>query len=367
MFLKDDKYPWDESALEDLFHQTLEQKITAPRCIQYRNKRYCLRLAQFLHAIETNTYAYEDKYNTRVFAKCRNLTQRGKDLREKWDSFKRPRALLLDHSKFDAHCSVPLLKLEQWFYLKCRNSQELRQLLKMQNSCKGRTSRGTTYKTRGTRMSGDQNTGLGNSIINYAMLSAFMEHHGMVGSIYVDGDDSVIVYEDEGKEFNMDFFSQFGMVTKREDAVDFERVDFCQTRPVYDGESWRCVRNPLRLMSRTPWTTREQWSKKREVYLASIGRCELALGMGMPIGQYLGSRLSELSEKSMRTQLDYVAMREFVRPRKAHVIPPSLECRLSYEAAWGISPTEQIYLENLSIHVPSEEVYAEEFPCSQYS
>lgn len=363
MFLKDDKYPWDESALEDLFHQTLKQKIATPRCIQYRNKRYCLRLAQYLHAIETNTYAYEDKYGTRVFAKCRNLTQRGKDLRDKWESFVKPKALLLDHSKFDAHCSVELLKLEQWFYLKCRKDSELRKLLKMQNSCRGRTSRGTTYKTHGTRMSGDQNTGLGNSIINYAMLSAFMEHNNITGSIYVDGDDSVIIYEDTGSSFDMNYFTQFGMVTKREDAVDFERVDFCQTRPVFDGTSWHCVRNPVRLMSRTPWTTREQWSKKREVYLASIGRCEIALGMGMPVGQYLGEKLSALSTKSMQTQLDYVARREYVRPGKARVVPPSLECRLSYEAAWGLSPPEQMYLENLSIHLPFEEVYAEEYPC----
>lgn len=367
MFPKDEKYLRSTEELEQVFHQVLSKKVSAPRCIQYRNKRYCLRLAQRLHAIETNTYQYQDKYTTRVFAKCRNLTQRGEDLRTKWESFRNPRALLMDHSKFDAHCSTELLRLEQWYYLKCRNDPVLRKLLSMQMLCKGRTKRGTRYITKATRMSGDQNTGLGNSIINYAMLSAFADHNGLQHSIYVDGDDSVMIFEDTFKEYDMEFFTQFGMVTKKDDTKEFSQVEFCQTRPVFDGVSWHCVRNPLRIMSRTPWTVREHWSKRREDYLASIGRCEMALGMGLPVGQYLGNKLASLSRKTITTQLDYVAKREFVKPHKARLVEPTWECRLSYEEAWGLSPYEQLTLEATPILLETTDIEEEEYPLRQYS
>lgn len=370
MFLKDDKYlldlaltsTWLEQEETDL---SKLKSLSAPRCIQYRNKRYCLLLAQFLHNIEENTYAYTDEYGTPVFAKCRNLTQRGKDLRDKWESFRKPKALLLDHSKFDAHCCQQLLELEQWYYNKCHSDKLLQKLLKWQLLNKGFTKNGTSYVTKATRMSGDQNTGLGNSVINYAIIKAFVEREGLKCSIYVDGDDSVIIYEDDGKLHDARFFEQFGMKTKSEYATEFEKVEFCQTRPVFDGLNWHCVRNPLRVLLRTPWTVRTDWLRKREVYLASVGRCEIALGMGLPVGQYLGARLAELSHRHMVTQLDYVAKKQYVKPSKARVVEPTMECRLSYERAWGLSIEQQLYIEGLAIRLPSGDVDVEEFPFIQ--
>lgn len=309
-------------------------------------------------------YGLVDEYGTRIFAKARNLMQRGQDLREKWESFRNPKALLLDHSKFDAHCSKPLLQLEHWFYSKCNSAPILRKLLKWQLINKGYTKNGTRYTTQATRMSGDQNTGLGNSLINYALLASFCQHHKLKASIYVDGDDSVIIYEDEGTQVDIGYFRQFGMVTKSAETDVFEHVEFCQTRPVYNGTTWACVRNPLRILARSQWTVKEQWARKPKVYLASIGRCEIALGMGYPVGQYLGSKLAAFSNKHIITDLEYCANRQFMRPRAAHVVPPTDECRASYELAWGLTPDEQLTIESLTLLPPSESI-AEEYPFRQ--
>lgn len=362
MFLKDDKYLRFVQDLKDMFHQEVSESLTAPRCIQYRNKRYCLRLAQFLHPIEQAMYDMEDDYKTKIFAKSRNLKQRGEDLYNKWKSFKNPKAILLDHSKFDAHCSTELLRLEHWFYQKCHKSKELRSLLKWQLSNRGWTKNGTSYITKATRMSGDQNTGLGNSLINYAMIKAYCSHLKLKSSIYVDGDDSVVIYEDDGINHPTTFFGQFGMSTKVDYTKTFEHVEFCQTRPVYDGQSWHCVRNPLRLLSRLPWTVREEWARKPKVYLASVGRCELALGMGLPVGQYIGGLLAGLSDKHILTPLEYVAKLQAMRPRNAFIVHPSDECRMSYEKAWGLSPDEQRSLEAMNITECTEDAVEEEFP-----
>lgn len=344
MFLKDDKYPMTKE-VADFLGQVDKNEYGVPRCIQYRNKRYCLRLATYLHPIEQHVYGLVDQTGTPIFAKSRNLTQRGQDLDAKWSYFSRPIALLMDHSKFDAHISVNLLKLEHWFYMKCSGSSELLALLHAQLEAHGATKNGTHYKTKGTRMSGDQNTGLGNSIINYAMLAAYAEHHGLSVAFYVDGDDSVMICEDDDKRRTTEFFAQFGMKTKLDFATEFSKVDFCQTRPVFDGVTWRMVRNPYRTITRMPWTTKEISSKNVNTYLASIGDCEVALGLGLPIGQFIGDKLRGLTTKRTLVDLHYVANREFVRPHRARVVAPTQECRLSYFDAWDISPEQQVVLE----------------------
>lgn len=367
MFLKDDKYLMGTEWIGDAIGVEVEEPdYGAPRCIQYRNKRYCLRLATYLHAIEEHVYSSRDEYDTLIFAKSRNLTQRAQDLADKWSSFVNPKALLLDHSKFDAHCSLPLLKLEHWFYGKCNDSFELKDLLKWQLYNQGRTKNDTRYATTATRMSGDQNTGLGNSLINYALLKSFVEDYKLKATIYVDGDDSVIIYEDNGQTWtSMDYFKQFGMKTKYSTTTNFSHVEFCQTRPVFDGEKWHCVRNPYRLLVRTPWTVKERWALKRDIYLASIGRCEMALGMGLPIGQYLGQTLAALSSRHVVTDLEYVARRQYVKPLKAVVVQPTAECRASYEDAWGIAPEMQMRIESLAIRLPLLDYTVEETPFLQ--
>jgi hypothetical protein len=353
MFLKDDKYH-DAADLAELLGQSDPIKYTPPRCIQYRNKRYCLRLATYLHAIEQAVYQVNDISGTPTFAKSRNQTQRGEDLHAKWQYFANPKALLLDHSKFDAHVGIELLELEHWYYNKCIPSEELRTLLSYQLDNKGYTKNGTRYRTAGTRMSGDQNTGLGNSLINYALLRAFCSYYKLEACYYIDGDDSVIIINDVGKHYDLGFFEQFGMKTKLDSTLNFSDVEFCQCRPVFDGTNWRLVRNPYRMLARMPWTVKDNKQlgpKYVAKYLASIGRCEVALGMGLPIGQFIGQQLARLSNKSTRVDLQYVANREYVKPRNATFVPPSNMARESYAAAWGIPVEQQLEIERWEVNL----------------
>lgn len=87
MFLKDDK--------------SHELTYTCPRCIQYRSKRYCLPLATYLHPLEHYIYSWKDSSDTPIFAKARNMQQRGSDIFAKFSMFNNPVAISLDHSKFD--------------------------------------------------------------------------------------------------------------------------------------------------------------------------------------------------------------------------------------------------------------------------
>jgi hypothetical protein len=347
MFLKADK--------GHIFNDDPMPDYGAPRCIQYRNKRYCLRLATYLHPVENHVYRYTDDSNTPCFAKSRNLTQRGSDLWEKFQRYRNPTIICIDHSKFDAHCNKLLLKLEHSFYKHCfRNSdrQELSQLLSMQLVNKGVTKHGTRYVTAATRMSGDQNTGLGNSIINYAMLKACAAYNDWDACFYVDGDDSVVIVEGD-VDPDPAFFAQFGMKTKIECVTkEFRSLEFCQTRPVFDGTSWRLVRNPHRMLARLPWAIRDIVPSIKNKYLRSVGLCEMALGVGLPIGQYIGHTLSKLGKGYMITGNHHRAQKEHYRPSNVRLIPPTMEARMEYEETWGISIADQLRIEATTIALP---------------
>jgi hypothetical protein len=335
MFLKDDKYhSW---------------KQVVPRCIQYRSKRYALPLACYLHPIEQMVYGWNDLSGTPIFAKCRNLTQRGNDIAAKMDFFFDPVAVSLDHSKFDAHVNMQLLDLEHWFYKQCNRSKLLAQLLHWQRLNRGSTKNGTKFVTRATRMSGDQNTGLGNSIINFAMTEALMA--GIKHCLYIDGDDFIVFVERaDAKYVDPKGYLQFGMHTKLDSQTSvIEHIEFCQTRPVFNGSGYTMVRNPQRMLKRVQWGVVKFHPSYTPKYLASVGRCLMSIGFGLPVEAYVGAKLAKLSTVNVLTPYTMMANKMPMRPLRAFLVEPSSLTRLSYETAWGLSPAQQQELESRAI------------------
>lgn len=345
MFLKDDKY------------HTPEYK--APRCIQYRNKRYGLRLATFLHPIEHHVMGV--KHNgTYVFAKGRNMKQRGRDIAAKllpnWV------AISMDHSKFDSHVNEKLLKLEHWYYTRCINDPELKRLLGWQCINRGSTKNNTRYVTKATRMSGDQNTGLGNCIINYAMTKALLNQLKIPHNLYIDGDDFIVfVHKKHQHLIEPAWYTQFGMKTTTDQVTSvLEHIDFCQCRPVYDGDSYTLVRNPTRLIARLPWIVGPIHGRNPWDIIASTAQCEISLGYGLPIGQYIGRSVYEFATNMGGTfkancVSDYRHLRERMKAGKLQPVECAPGVRASYERAWGISIPHQHVIENASIDHPTEE------------
>lgn len=341
MFLKDDKYHVN--------------KLGAPRCIQYRNKRYCLPLACYLHPIENHIIKQLDSSGTPIFAKGRNLIQRGEDIATKFNYFQNPVVKSFDHHKFDVHVGSKLLNLEHWFYRKCNGDKQFAQLLKMQLHNVGSTKNGTTYVTPFTRMSGDQNTGCGNSIINYAMTAALLEEAKVKYCLYIDGDDFLVFLEKSDENcIQPGDYSQFGMSTKLDSVVrDIETIEFCQTRPVFNGVGYTMVRNPIRMLERIQWGVGSFVDRHKVNYLTSVGHCCLSLGMGLPVEQYIGSTLTKLGGRTIVTPLTMAANNMFVRPGKASLVQPSIETRLSYERAWGITLQMQDEIEQFGVNLQS--------------
>jgi len=328
-----------------------------PRLIQFMEATGSLEMGRFTHPMEERLYEMRDKFNTRIFGKGCNLHELADDFRLKVSFFYDPVYVLLDASRFDAHVSEAMLKNVVNFYVSTLNNSRdvsfVRYLWRHTYKPIGMAKVGLTYKTKGTRMSGHMDTGLGNSLITYGMLESYVTEHQIEKySMSVNGDDSVLIIErqDLPKFIDVqDYFRDFGFNMKVEYTDEFSKMDYCQTRPVKTDYGWVMARSPERILTRSGWATKRFAKNKVNDYLFSLGTGEKAINFGLPIGYALGEALvrgsphGKLLAMDRKRYISYTKQRYFQSDLKPSI---SHATRLSYQAAWGMDPSEQIRIEN---------------------
>jgi hypothetical protein len=93
--------------------------------------------------------------------------------------------------------------------------------------------------------------------------------------------------------------------------------------------------------------------------VASVGRCELAGNIGIPVLQALAWKMvlaGGKHHKLLRGVDQYHrSIREQWHPARAEraMRPVTMESRLSFEEAWGISPVEQVAMEAATLKLCS--------------
>lgn len=333
------------------------------RGIQYRDVRYNAALSRHLLAIEHKLRNLAGRNRSVPFlAKGKDCKQRAVALAKQAERFDDPVWVCADHSRFDAHVNPELLALEHRFYLQRRGyNRELKRLLKWQRKNTGRTCGGVEYKMRGKRMSGDLNTALGNSLLNYGMLSSWLKCSGVDGEIFLDGDDSVIVLERSSLPYLLapvPFFEQFGMVTVTDVVEEFSKVDFCQTRPVYSPEIglYMCP-NPLKRLGAIQVTAQNVSAEMRRDILVGKIACELAVSNSMPMMAPAAKVAEELGGGGWVPQHRQYRLLDKHGMTTGHIKcpkwrEPSEAERLTFAAAWGISPSMQVSYEQEQSYIP---------------
>lgn len=346
MFLKDDKY-----------HNS-EKK--PPRCIQYRTKRYGVTMARYAYPMERDMCKFRLNGH-RVFAKGRTQDEQASDLLGIWESFTNPVAVIIDESKYDAHYNLHLHRgIRALAKRQCRHKL-LNLLYADQETNHGSTVNGTKFTTACTRMSGDQTTGLDNSRSHWGIIASWLELLGLTKyQIYMNGDDcDVFVEQDELHKLDVSLLSNYGMVTKVSYAYEFEHVEFCSTRPVFNGIGYTMVRDPSRILSRIGWSVRYLSPRQRLAYTRSVGLCEAALNIGIPILGVVGPRIAAMGRGHMKTEHRYRVKLAGRDPTKLYQRDISYLARLSMERAYGISPGDQVILENQPIYYDCKEPITE--------
>jgi len=346
------------------------------RVIQTRTIMYHIELGVFTRKIESDLYKAVDELVQKLsgerkgmksILKGLNCKAQGSIIFEKWSRFKDPVAIMADAKRFDQSVKGGILQMEHNIYLHCfpnpKDRKRLSWLLRQQfvNIGRGRCKDGILkYILGASRCSGDMNTGLGNCIIMTILLTYYLRYVCGITkfSICNNGDDVFVIVEREDEErvrsgmYN--FFFRAGFIMEIEKTVDvIEHISFCQTRPVFDGECWRMVRDVKQSLSKDaisidPFDSQISLAN----YLHSVGNGGLSLTGGIPMLQeYYQSmiRNSTSLNPTDRKLKDVLTERDgFYWQRRGMTEkyrPVTDAARVSFYNAFGIMPDVQIYME----------------------
>lgn len=343
-------------------------KDFVPRMISPRSPVYNLVLGRFTKRLEARGGAYS-AVNTLMksptIAKGMNAEILGVVAAAGWRRFTRPVEVSFDVSRFDQHVSVAAMqKIEHYIYEQCFSGSdrvELRNLLKqqLQNRCFYNAPEGRIKWMRpGGRMSGDMNTGLGNSLIMACCLMTYFEER--LGptfmdqvSLLINGDDSSAMMETatlrklNGLSDITAFFESCGFTLKVEEPkYVLEEVEFCGAHPVFDGRTWVMMRDPRVCLHKDNVTLNSisdvgSWNWNCQ----AISDCGKAMAGDLPILGALyramdrGHPVKDLGLPP-RTGMEFLSRgchREFAEP--------SAQSRLSVYLAFGLTPDRQEAIE----------------------
>lgn len=265
----------------------------APRVIQPRDPRYNVSVGIYIKPLEGLVYeAIGDIFGHPTVMKGMTVIDVGRYMREKWDMFDNPVAIGLDASRFDQHVSEQALRWEHSVYKHYFPwSKEFAALLNLQlhNFGTGYTPNGRLrYNIKGCRMSGDMNTGLGNSLLMCAMVHAYFDSIAVRVQLANNGDDCVVFLEqrDLSKLSTLpQWFTEMGFTMVVEQPVDvFEQIEFCQMQPVNTGYDWIMVRKPACALGKDIITYNSvQTEKDWTFYCQAVSDCGSALYGHLPV------------------------------------------------------------------------------------
>lgn len=339
--------------------------VKAPRLIQYRDPRFCGTLGCYLAPLERMLFGrwnLRDGVEHAVFSKGLDSYQIAKRIVH-MDRFADTVFVLADAKNFDSHMVYQWRQLLHRYYLQsCRGGAELRWLLRKQLVNYGLTANGVKYSCQARMMSGEYDTSLGDTLVNYTLLKAWL---GTVDhEILINGDDSVIAvsrsdlpklelpyaYSRHAKYKlpMVDWFQLHAFEVVVEMVEGLESVEFCQAHPVQVRPGvWRMVRKPIRALSRMSYSIHNYAGESWLRYLTAVGLAELALSDGVPVLQAAAQRC--LTYGRGKKPIDLPDYHPGQLERGYGCAKPqqiTAQARASFAVAFDMSPTEQINLEN---------------------
>lgn len=328
-----------------------------PRVVSPRKPRYNIAVGRFLRPIEEKIFkAIGVVFGGPTVFKGYDAFQQGRLLRDAWLEFKDPVAFGLDASRFDQHVSRETLQWEHSVYLSCfygKHRKELERLLKWQldNVCYTKLVDGELkYTTKGVRMSGDMNTSVGACLIMTALVYTFMHLKGVHCRLINNGDDCVIICERSDYSRFDDIHNHFrsaGFTLTREPVVDvFEKIEFCQTHPVLTSKGWFMCRSPYSLLTKDHVCIQYKEGEAFEQWLAAIGSVAPVFS-GIPCHRNVYRAFARCAKPKKirameRDDVSWSFRNLYKTGSTGHI---NDETRFSYYLAFGVTPEEQVSIE----------------------
>lgn len=329
-----------------------------PRVINPRRPLYNFAIGRYLKPLEKVLYRRLDDifgWNEPVVLKGYNCIEQGRIIANHWHSFEQPVAVGIDASRFDQHVHLDALKFEHAVYMQYfPGNKELKRLLSYQMYNRGKAvfrDCRVKYSVLGRRMSGDMNTAMGNCLIMCMLIKSYMDRLNIKWR-FIDNGDDCVVFVNKRDLRKLDgigaWCSDRGFPTTIEEpAYMLEHVEFCQTKPVRCGESWKMVRDPRKTFTKDsivcePIRSRELWDQ----YRVAIAECGLSLAGDMPmLSEYYQALARGAAPKRKLTKTTQTGMDWLAVGLQPAIVEPHWTTRVSFYHAFGITPWEQYAVE----------------------
>lgn len=329
----------------------------APRVIQPRSPRYNAYVGRYLKPLEKRIYQGVDEvFGEKTILSGYNAHDTARLLRKKWDSFEDCVAVGLDAARFDQHVSVQALEWEHGVYDMVYNEPRLMEVLRWQIYNRGRVRLAEAtvhYTVDGRRMSGDMNTSMGNKLIMCALVWRYLRDVQVPAKLGNNGDDCVVfMRRRDYARFSAGldaWFTRYGFTIVAEEPVDvFEKIEFCQQRPVFDGSRWVMTRSPIAGLAKDCTLIGVDPARAEREYrrwAAGVGVAGLKAMGGVPVVQEVYAGLAGMSDGGGPELDQYSGLAVAARGMDRAFSQPTPECRASYYLAWGIEPHAQAVME----------------------
>jgi len=348
----------------ELFNNTSKPN-PSPRGINPPSDKYLVEFGRYIKPVEHVIYkAVETVFGYTVIVKGLNQTERGRLIEASWRAFDEPVAIMLDASKFEQSVSAECIDFEYDLYSQYYKGDKLfRYMMRQQRSYKGKarsTNGKLSFKVSGVRASGMNNTALGNCVISagfaFDILSIMQAKDSSFGfRVHVDGDDVVVimskVHAESFRVFAKEYYREAGFRMKMEATVDIiEHIDFCQSRPVFDGVGYVMIRNMKASLAKDAVSRKPLDNNKIfEKWSAAVGAGGISCTGGIPVHQSFYSCILRASRGAKPLTNDPVqrSQRYKTRGMTRSVMDIHPVTRCSYWLAFGILPDAQECIEKI--------------------
>jgi len=230
--------------------------------------------------------------------KGKNALQRGSYFKNHMRQYKY--LLKTDYSRFDATQGVELLRaIELGLAYRLLSQEEFGlfmtaweiKLLKI-----GKYPSGLSFKFIGCRGSGDMDTGLFNTLINYVAAKYFLAMNNLDGDVMADGDDGVIGVN--SINYNPTFH-HFGLEIKMEPVTDYHDVEFCSSVFVEYNASGDMIQlqNMHKLLNNVGVVKSRKFYHCVGEYYYSLGFMYNKMYPGFPVYQQLANMLMRIGKR----------------------------------------------------------------------
>lgn len=353
-----------ETSLFIKWEKTVHSKRQVPRIINPRSPLFNIMLGSYLqpnehHIFDALTRAIDQEVP--CIAKGMTMQRKGECIQHWFD--RGYVAIGLDASRFDQSIGAELLRVEHELYTSLfKNDPTLRRLLNYQLHNVGKCRLGDvrlSLNYGAIRCSGDVNTSLGNCIISIALAQQMCLEKGIPAKFLCDGDDLVIFMarhdEPKFRASNVsEWYLQYGLRMKIEETAYIpEQLEFCQARPVWRGNGYVLVRNPVKALN-CDYVGFAECSSQRyaRTLFRNVGLCGLALAAGIPVLQDWYSYGVRVGFTGRTSHCDFASSGLFYQARiersagsRCTPSPISPETRWSFYLAFGIDVPTQLVIE----------------------